>query len=216
MKEFASAFKNMFMGGNGQGQNPWKCGGGNSEWKNNRALIVSVPTETFTGNPGETIMVEIIMKNNTHWPWKEGFSLQTLPQGNDDAGQQIERLVLPIDFFVDKMSTFNMLIPMKIKSGAVASDVEHVAKFTFINRKGTPFGQVIDIKYKVVEPINEVQFYQIAMTMFETQESFALPKYASFDQIVEVLKKTKGNQEKAIESLKKESKQEEQENQMEI
>ena len=83
MKEFANAFKDMFFGQNaGQANNnggapQWQqnWGRGNCEWKKNRGLIVSVPKDTHAANPGETVMVEIIMKNNTHWPWKEGFTL---------------------------------------------------------------------------------------------------------------------------------------------
>jgi len=163
MRDFANAFKTMFFGGNQEG-NSCNWGKGNGEWKKNRALIVKVPSETFYGNPGETIMVEIIMKNNSHWPWKNGFTLQSLPfEQNDD----IEKLVLPIDFFVDKNSTFNMLVPVKIKKESAPGQAEKVAKFTFMNCKGTPFGEVIEIKYKIVEPMNEVQFYQTAMNMFE-------------------------------------------------
>ena len=103
-----------------------------------------------------------------------------------------------------------MLVPLKIKQDAAPGDQVHVAKFTFINRRGTPFGEIIEIKYKVVEPINEVEFYQKAMTMFENQQ---LPQFASFDLIVDVLKQTRGDEQKATqilkEKLEKEGKQEE-------
>lgn len=202
--------KNLMGGNGGQGGN-WKCGGGNGEWKKNRALAVAIPPEVFQCNPGQTVMVEIIMKNNTHWPWKEGFTLQSVFDGKDPY--PLEKLVLPIDFFVDKMSTFNMLIPVKVKCGAIADGKEYAAQYNFVNRRGTTFGETIEIKFKVVQPIDEVEFYQIAMDMFENQH---LAICASFDKIVDVLKKFNGDRAKAMEQLEHDAKAEEEENQMYI
>lgn len=156
-------------------------------------------------------MVEVIIKNNTHWPWKQGFTLQSVNSGAhpDDP---LEKLMLPIDFFVDKMQTFNMLIPLKVKCGANPDGVERTASFNFINLKGTAFGETLNIKYKVVKPIDELEFYQIAMDMFENQK---LSQPVSFDKIVEVLKKNNGNKDKAMEQLTNEAMDEE-ENQMYI
>ena len=204
-------FQNM-MGNMGYNQ---KCGG-KGQWKVNKALIVSLPQSTLIGKPGQMIFANIEMKNGMHWPWKEGASL--ISDFAPDVQELIDEVAIPIDFKVEPQAAFKMVIPIQIKESAQLTcntgALEHVAKFTFVGRQGKPFGEPIEVKFKVEKEIDEVQFYQNAMQLFESQGENELP----FNDIVQVLKEANNDMAMAREMIKTRSQnsQVHEENKMEI
>ena len=86
---------------------------------------------------------------------------------------------------------------MKIKESAIATvfsaEKEHTAEFTFVGHQGRPFGQPIVVRFKVVKKIDELELYQKAMELFETQESEA----NTFEEIVDALKQTNNDPDQA-------------------
>ena len=92
---------------------------------------------------------------------------------------------------------------MKIKESAVvtafSNEQDHSAEFTFVGHQGRPFGQPITIRFKVVKKIDELELYQKAMEMFETQKS----ESNTFEEIVDALKKSGNDPEQAKNILEK-------------
>jgi malate/lactate dehydrogenase len=92
---------------------------------------------------------------------------------------------------------------VKIKESAVvtafSNEQDHSAEFTFVGHQGRPFGQPITIRFKVVKKIDELELYQKAMEMFETQKS----ESNTFEEIVDALKKSGNDPEQAKNILEK-------------
>ena len=109
----------------------------------------------------------------------------------------LDEVAIPIDFPVAGGETFKLSIPVKIKESAIATafsaEKEHTAEFTFVGHQGRPFGQPIVVRFKVVKKIDELELYQKAMELFETQESEA----NTFEEIVEALKQTDNDPDQA-------------------
>lgn len=160
---------------------------GHGEWRTKKASLVASPKDVLIGKPGEIIFAEIEVKNNMNWPWKQGASLQSTL--DKETAEQIDEVTLPIDFPVAENSTFKLVIPIKIKDAAQTLDKVFEAKFGFHGRHGKPFGEIISIKFKVQAEINEVEFYQKAMQLYEAQGNDDI----SFSTIVECLKEARND-----------------------
>jgi len=111
----------------------------------------------------------------------------------------VKEVTMPIDFAVAENSSFKLVIPIEILESAIISDKVHVATFNFVGRKGRPFGENIKIKFKVQKAIDEVQFYQTAMELFDYQGGDG-PEL-QFDDIVKILKQVQGDRNAAKELM---------------
>lgn len=149
-------------GGHG-GQGRWggQC---NGEWRQNKALVLSTPEDVLTGNAGQIVFANIKVKNGMNWPWKEGASLQS--ENDPKTAEQIEELVLPIDFPVPAGHTFDLAIPIKIRDNAVAGDEVYYTRLVFHGRQGRQFGTPIFVKIKVSPKFDEAEFYDRAVRLF--------------------------------------------------
>jgi len=95
---------------------------------------------------------------------------------------------------------------LKIKESADftvnTGEEHHVATFQFHGPGGRAFGEVFNILFKVEKKLDEVDFYNKAMMLFE-EVSQDKSVEISFEKVVEVLKKTQGNANLAKELLQK-------------
>lgn len=91
-----------------------------------------------------------------------------------------------------------MNIPIEVSNEARftvdSQESEHVAEFFLMKPNGTNFGERIAIKFKVVEKIDESEFFQRAMDIFESLNS---QEEGLFDLTVECLKEADNNVIKA-------------------
>lgn len=95
---------------------------------------------------------------------------------------------------------------MKIKENAQltadSGEPHHVASFSFQGPKGWKFGEEFKIKFKVEKALDEVEFYNLAMEIFEEmKQSNSSKQEISFETVVEVLKKAGSNGRVAKEIL---------------
>jgi hypothetical protein len=99
---------------------------------------------------------------------------------------------IPIEFEVRGMQTFKFNIPIQIpvNINTDKGDTFEVA-LTFYGPKGNTFGQIINMKIKVINSIAaQEKLFKTAITMSECD-------IASFDDCVEALKKFKGDENAA-------------------
>lgn len=167
MGNFMKGMFGGYQGGNQEGQqNPWKCGKW-GQWKNKKAVIVSVPQAALISKPGEIIFANIEIKNEMNWPWKQGATL--ISEFSQPVSELLEEVILPIDFEVKENTTFKLSIPIKVRDAAIATQQPMEASFGFVGRKGKPFGEKINIKFTVMRPFNEEEFYKTALNLFQSQ-----------------------------------------------
>ena len=169
---FGNFMKGMFGGFQGNSQqegqkNPWKNCGKWSEWKTKKAVVALLPKEALVGKPGEIIFANIEIRNEMNWQWKQGATL--ISEFSQPVTELLEEVILPIDFEVMENSTFKLSIPIKVRDAAVATQEPLEASFGFVGRKGKPFGEKINIKFKVERPFNEEEVYKTALNLFQTQ-----------------------------------------------
>lgn len=111
---------------------------------------------------------------------------------------------MPIDFTVEGNQEFTLSIPIEVsKEARFTADTGfpvHIAEFFLMKPNGTHFGEKITIKFKVVEQLDEGQFFQRAMDIFE---SFNSQEEGLFDLTVEALKEADNSVTKAKEILEK-------------
>jgi len=97
---------------------------------------------------------------------------------------------------------------LKIKDNApISEDSEGFtqASFSFHGPNGNEIGEEFIIKFRVEKKFDEIQFYEIAMTIFEQLKiKFLENNEFTFEKVIEVLKKNQCNEEKAKEALLKE------------
>jgi len=52
-------------------------------------MLISAPTEVLSGEPGQILLPQIMVKNNTRWPWKSHMHL-----GMDES---VDLTAMPIE-----------------------------------------------------------------------------------------------------------------------
>jgi hypothetical protein len=171
--------------------NPWafmngkrfECGPrGEKPWNKKRAIVVSQPTDVLEACPGQTLLPAISIKNGAHWAWKTGVFLG-MEDSVELANLPIEVVNVPITFKTEAMETFKMNVPIKIHESAVASDDVHKFALTFRGPNGNQFGEVINLKLRVVpqqmqaettdEPktLSEIETLKLAIKLHESLNS---------------------------------------------
>jgi len=196
---------------------PGKKGEGNKmgKWKKLRALLVSKHDEVLEGVPGETVNVEVRVKNNTNWPWKEGCFL-TFANSQKKHGLNIEHVKIPVESKVEGNEELTVNVPIKIVEHAIADDKPQEYRLKFRGPGGCQFGERIDVKLRVnlpdiqmkdeqSEQINtqqpsaedkQVNFYKIALKMHEN-------KLGSFEDCCAALKQCNCDEAAASEFMKR-------------
>jgi len=164
--------------------------------------VVKVPQEALIGHRGQTVFATVTIKNETQYPYKPGCSLQSQYQGA--ALDALKQVVLPIDFPVNGNHEFTMSIPLEVSSEARFSvdtdEKEHMAEFFLMKPNGKYFGEKISIKFRVVEKIDDSEFFQRAMDIFESLNS---QEEGLFDLVVESLKEGDNSVKRAKEIIAK-------------
>jgi hypothetical protein len=177
-----------------------------------RAVIINKPEDVLECMPGQVILPELKIKNNTHWNWKQGVFLG-MDESMELTGMPIEVVHLPIDMIdVKAQETFDLCVPIQIADNAIVSD--HVFELTlrFRGPKGGEFGEPIPLKIKIVnqvkaeepeskkveEPIkkSQVELVKLAVKLYDLDK---LGK--TFDECLEVVTNTNGDEEVAKKSL---------------
>ena len=159
-------------------------------WRLRRAKVVSVPS-VLTGAPGETLIATVDFQNNTQQPHKPGCIFKGVFEGR--AAQVLEDVVVPVDFQVTPFQVHSLNIPLKIKESADVTantgEEYHIATFQFHGPGGRAFGESFNIKFRVEQKIDEVDFYNKAMMIFEEVSQDIHTHDISFEKVVEILKK---------------------------
>jgi len=192
-------------GGQGQQWGPCHGGqwGGHGEWRKKKAILINYPKDVQVGKPGQIMLAEIEIENGMNWPWKEGANLQS--DFSSMTAEVLDEVVIPVDWEVKEQSKFKLVIPIKIKDNAKVGDQIYECNFNFHGRKGNQFGDKITIMMKVKKPIDEIDFYQTGMTIYEKQENNAnsLP----FQEIVNILRTCDNDETKCLELMLKKQQQ---------
>lgn len=119
------------------------------DYKQKRAEIISNPDVVLECKPGQVVLHDIEVKNNTHWGWKKGVFL-----GMDDsveiAGMPIEVINMPIDNKLEAMETLKLQVPITVVDDAIPCDNVFEFKLRFRGPKGGEIGHPIPMKVKVV------------------------------------------------------------------
>jgi len=151
------------------------------------------------------LIATVDFMNNTQQPHKPGCVFRGVFSGR--AAQVLEEVVVPVDFQVTPFQTHSLNIPLRIKENADVTDNTdeeyHVATFRFHGPGGRSFGEEFNIKVRIEKKLDEVDFYNKAMMLFEEISQDQYCGEVSFEKVVEVLKKTQGNANLAKELLKK-------------
>jgi len=182
---------------NCQDKNQNGCHG--KPWRVNRGQLVSAPTQAVVCHPGESALARIEMRNNTHWPYKQGCVLRSDFSGI--AAGSLEEVYLPIDTYVPEMSNYFLNIPLSVRENAVITyETVHAADFHVCGPRGNPFGEKISIKFKIIKKLDEEQLFISATKIFSELDS---TDQGLFDMVVEALKETNGDEKHAKEIIAK-------------
>lgn len=133
------------------------------------------------------------MRNNTHWPYKPSCSIRSY--FTNQATEVLGTVNVPIDFEVEPLTNYKITIPLNINDQAVADDGVINADFALTGPRGSTFGEPIQLKIKVVKKIDEFEFFQIAMRLFEDAKK--TNQDVVFEDVVEILKNSGSNEEAA-------------------
>ena len=126
------------------------CGGfqGPPAWKEKRAVIVKKPEDVIEAFPGQCIIQEIEVLNDTYWPWKPGCHI-TLSDQQTETVIPIEIFNVPIENEVKGKHQEKIEIPLTVPDYMPAGDKVYEIFLNFRSPKGAPFGQRIPLKIKV-------------------------------------------------------------------
>lgn len=170
------------------------CEAGDS-W-NRKSAIVTNPQEVLIAHRGQTVFATVTIKNDTQFSYKKGCSLQSWYQG--EAKYALKEVIQPIEFEVNAGQEFTLNIPLEVTKDAKFTSKtiksEYLAELVLVGPENNPFGEQILIKFKVVEKVDEGEFYQRAMDIFE---GIADKEEGLFDQVVECLKEADNDVQKA-------------------
>ena len=174
----------QFCGGNNQGCNfKDACGGQQGNWKQKRGVIVKAPEGVIEAIPGQCIISEIEMLNDTYWPWKPGCMI-TLDDHQSEDIIPIEVFKIPIESEVKGKQTEKFEVPLTILDHMVGGDKVYEIFLTFRGPKGNAFGQRIPIKIKINLPqpkVTEADVYKLAIKFHENG-------FGSIEKCAEVVK----------------------------
>jgi hypothetical protein len=186
LKDMAKMFMGQWRGGCGRGQGQ-RGGFGRfndtkEQWKMSKAIFVKTDKESYTTYPGQTIFVDVEMKNDTDWAWKQGkyvcfskeMDLPLLP---------FHFVKVPVDFEIAPRSVFKFKIPLSVMSEFNPDLLfkTHELKFNFFGRRGDSFGHTIPVKVTIEKPIDELVIYQMALRLHNEG-------LGSFDDCVSAIK----------------------------
>lgn len=107
----------------------------------------------------------------------------------------LEDVTIPIDFAVNPKTPQTLVIPMKIRENASASQEGevHIANFTFAGPNGWAFGEDFQVKFTVKKKeLDQTEFYQLAMNIFFDIQA-AKRTDISFEKVVDELRKNNNN-----------------------
>lgn len=207
------------MGVDCKGENPWKfmdgnranghCQGkGQGIHKMKRATVVSNPDIVLECQPGQVVLHDIEIKNNTHWAWKQGVFLG-MDESTDIAGMPIEVVNVPVDTKVEAMETLKMSVPITVAENAFVTEQVFEFKLRFRGPHGNEFGEPIPLKLKVVDfkkpvaeekptpvKMSQVELVKLAVKLFDVQKLGQ-----TFDECLGVVTEFNGNEEEAIKCL---------------
>jgi len=195
-----------------------QCKGGKGnpmgKWKRLRALLLSKHDEILEAVPGETVHVDVQVRNNTDWPWKEGCNL-TFANSQNKNNLNIEHVKIPVEQKVAGNEEFTIKVPIKIVDHAIADDKPQEYRLKFRGPGGCQFGERIDIKLRVNLPDTlvkdeseqiqteqkpaenqQVNFYKTALKMHEA-------KLGSFEDCCAALKQNNCDEAAASEFMKR-------------
>jgi hypothetical protein len=157
----------------------WKNWKKDSKWNEKRA-VVKITEDVLEGEPGQVIIANVEVENQTKWPWKRGCYLG---QTESAVFCPIKVEDIPIDFEVRGLQTFKLSIPINIPKEIKKGDNDtYDVVLAFYGPKGTTFGHYINLKVKVTDNASEENLYRTAINLTEAG-------LGSFDDCVEALKK---------------------------
>lgn len=158
-------------------------------WKNKRARIVKKPEGVIEAIPGQCIITEVEVLNDTYWPWKEGCYL-TLDDHQTEDILPIEIFNIPIEKEVKGKHQEKFEIPLSVLDHMVGGDKVYEIFLCFRGPKGNSFGERIPIKIKVNLPVptfTEADVYKLAIKFHENgfgsvEECVAIVKQNNADE----------------------------------
>lgn len=145
------------------------CHGGNQVWKEKRAMIISKPEDVFEAIPGQCIITEVEVLNDTFWPWKQGCQITLDDQQTEDI-LPVEVFNIPVEKEVKGKHQEKFEVPLSIPEHMVSSDKVYEIFLTFRGPKGNPFGQRIPVKIRIGLPktqFTEADVYKLAIKFHE-------------------------------------------------
>ena len=124
-----------------------------------RASIVSQHEDVLELMPGQTTNITIEVRNNSKKVWNDGCTIsfakkqKKLPKG---APMPLETFSVPCEqaLAVDSAATFSVPITMGAET-PVDNEKIHEVCLSFFNEKSKHFGQMIPIKVKCVEAVQQ-------------------------------------------------------------
>ena len=132
---------------------------------------------------------------------KNGINL--ISNYSNAARQILEEVNLRQDF-VDTQGTFKFKIPLKIQKNAVPNSLSNIefyeADFELRNWKDRVLGEKVTLKFKVIEKVDEIEFYSKVMEIIEGEENSS-EKFI-FEDTVQALKEASYDVAKAVLILK--------------
>ena len=132
---------------------------------------------------------------------KNGINL--ISNYSNAARQILEEVNLRQDF-VDSQGTFKFQIPLKIQKNAVPNSLSNIefyeADFELRNWKDRVLGEKVTLRFKVIEKVDEIEFYSKVMEIIEGQENSS-EKFV-FEDAVQALKEASYDVAKAVLILK--------------
>jgi hypothetical protein len=146
------------------------CHGGNQAWKQKRAVIVNrKPEGIVEAIPGECVIYEFEVLNDTYWPWKPGCQI-TLDEHQTEDVLPVEVFNIPIEKEIKGKHQEKIEIPLTILDHMVGGDKVYEIFLTFRGPKGNQFGERIPVKIQVKLPktqVTEADVYKLAIKFHE-------------------------------------------------
>jgi len=136
--------------------------------------------------PGQVVIHDIEIKNNTHWGWKQGVYLG-LDQSVNQTNMPIELVNMPIENKVEAMENLKLSVPITILDSAEASDKIFEFSLRFCGPKGGEIGEPIPMKIKIIgakkvvaeelpkvqeekEKPSHLELVKLAVKLFDTEK----------------------------------------------
>ena len=112
---------------------------------------------------GMTGYVRLKFRNNTKYDLENDCYLGLMEKVNDKIFEPIEKI--PFNTLVKKFSSYNILVPIKVKKDAFASKPTHIYLGSF-DRAGGKIGSLIPLRVTVIKAETEekvVDLYSLSM-----------------------------------------------------